>query len=138
MSNYDNYKHSELTKEIISAAYEVFNYFGFGFLESVYENALKIELEERGLTNLVSQQPIKVYYKGRISGDFKADLIVNDCVIIELKAVETIIPKHEVQLVNYLKSTEIEVGLVINFGEELKITRRVFSNFQKKKNNRIP
>jgi len=138
MSNYDNYKHSELTKEIISAAYEVFNYFGFGFLESVYENALKIELEERGFTNVVCQQPIKVYYKGRLSGDFKADLVVNDCVIIELKAVEEIIPRHEVQLVNYLKSTEIEVGLVINFGEKLKIKRRVFSNFQKRKSNRIP
>ena len=138
MSTYDNYKHSELTKEIINAAYEVYNYFGYGFLESVYEKALEIELKKRGFKNVVRQQSIKVYYKGEISGEFNSDLTVSNSVIVELKAVEDLIPKHEVQLVNYLKSTKIEVGLLINFGEELKIKRRVFSNNQKRENYRIP
>jgi len=137
MSTYDNYKHSELTKEIINAAYEVYNYFGYGFLESVYEKALEIELKKRGFKNVVRQQSIKVYYKGEISGEFNSDLTVSNSVIVELKAVEDLIPKHEVQLVNYLKSTKIEVGLLINFGEELKIKRRVFSNNQKRENYRI-
>ena len=131
MSDYSNYKHSDTSQEIISAAYEVYNYLGFGFLESVYEKALQIELEDRGFT-VRSQQAIKVFYKKRTAGDFKADLIVNDSIIIELKAVSKIDPKHEVQLVNYLRATEIEVGLVINFGQELKIKRRVFSNERKR------
>lgn len=137
MSNYENYKHSDLTSKIIKASYHVYDYFGFGFLESVYEKALAIQLKKEGF-KVVKQQPIKVYFEGTLVGDFRADLVVNDCVIIELKAVESIHPKHEVQLVNYLKSTEIEVGLVINFGEELKMKRKVFSNNQKREMNRIP
>jgi len=131
MNDYRNFKHSDTTQEIISAAYEVYNYLGIGFLESVYEKALQIELEERGFT-VSNQQAIKVFYKRKLAGDFKTDLIVNDAIIIELKAVSKINPKHEVQLVNYLRATNIEVGLVINFGEEIKIKRRVFSNERKK------
>ena len=131
MNDYSNYKHSELTEEIINAAYEVHNYLGFGFLESVYENALKFELEERGF-KVTKQEEVEVYFKTKMVGHFKADLIVDDRVIIELKAVSQINPRHEVQLVNYLRATKIEVGLVVNFGEKLKVKRRVFSNERKR------
>ncbi len=137
MSNYDNFKHTELTSAIIKAAYYVFEYHGFGHSESVYENSLAIQLGKMKL-NTLQQHPIKVYFEGHIVGDFKADIIVNNTVIIELKAVEKLHPKHEVQLVNYLKSTEIEVGLLINFGEEIVIKRKVFSNDRKRHLNRIP
>ncbi|MFK8007226.1 MAG: GxxExxY protein [Saprospiraceae bacterium] len=137
MRNSPNYQHSELTSEIIKSAYYVHDYLGAGFLESVYENALEIRLLQLGY-DVKRQYPIRVYFEMEEIGSFRADLIVNDLVILELKAVENIHPKHEVQLVNYLKSTEIEVGLLINFGEELKVKRRVFSNNQKRKGNRIP
>ena len=130
MEDYANYKHSELTGQIIKAAYEVFHILGFGFLESVYEKALKIKLEKMEFS-VQSQFPIAVYFEKQLVGDFRADLIVNNSVIIELKAVETLHPKHEVQLVNYLKATEIEVGLLINFGEKVSIKRRVLSNNRK-------
>ncbi|MFK7771292.1 MAG: GxxExxY protein [Saprospiraceae bacterium] len=137
MKNNTNYQHSELTSEIIKSAYYVHDYLGFGFLESVYERALEVRLLQQGY-NVKRQYPIKVYFECEEVGDFKADLIVNDLIIVELKAVGNIHTKHEVQLVNYLKSTEIEVGLLINFGEELRVKRRVFSNNQKRKGNRIP
>ena len=137
MSDYSNYKHSEITSVIIKEAYYVYNYLGSGFLESIYEKALAIRLTKAGL-KVSLQQPIKVYFEGEIIGDFYADIIVNDNVILELKAVENIHPKHEVQLVNYLKATEIEVGLVINFGEEMEVKRRVFSNHKKVAAKRLP
>jgi GxxExxY protein len=137
MSDYTNYKHSEITGRIIKEAYYVHNYLGFGFVESIYEKSLVIRLEKAGFF-VVTQQPIKVYFEGTLVGDFKADLVVNDCVIVELKAVEEIHPKHEVQFVNYLRATEIEVGLVINFGEEIKCKRKVFSDSRKISENRIP
>ena len=137
MSNYDNFKHTELTSAIIKAAYYVFDYHGFGHTESVYENSMQIRLEKIGLSGVL-QQPIKVYFERHIVGDFKADIVVENTVIVELKAVEQLHPKHEVQLVNYLKSTAIEVGLLINFGEELTIKRKVFSNERKRHLNRLP
>ncbi len=137
MSNYANYKHSDLTSQIIKLAYYVYDYLGYSFVESVYEKSLAKKLREVGFI-VETQKHIKVYFEEEIVGDFKADVTVNNCVIIELKAVEKIHPKHEVQLVNYLKSTEIEVGLLINFGEELQIKRRVFSNDRKRNMNRIP
>ena len=109
---------------------------GFGFLESVYEKALKQELLSRGF-GVISQQEIEVYYQGNSVGKFRTDLIVNNRVIIELKATTQIHPAHEIQLVNYLRATKIEVGLLINFGEELKFKRRVFSNNKKKNLNPI-
>ena len=123
MQNFTDHPNSELTGKIINAAYYVYNYFGFCFLESVYEKSLEIKLRELGF-KVSRQQPIVVYFEGEIVGDFKADLVVNDTIIIELKAVESIHPVHEVQLVNYLRATEIEVGLVINFGAEIKIRRK--------------
>lgn len=134
--DYSNYKHTDLTKQIIKGVYYVYNYFGYGHLESVYEKALEIKLRQMGF-KVERQKPIKVYFEGELVGDFRADLIVNDVVILELKAVERLHPKHEVQLVNYLKSTEIEVGLLVNFGEDIKIKRRVFDNERKRASNRI-
>ena len=104
MSIQHNFKHSELTSQIIKAAYYVYEYHGFGHVESVYQNSLAICLKRRGFTVKI-EQPITVYFETEVVGNFKADIIVNDTVIVELKAVEKIHPKHEVQLVNYLKST---------------------------------
>ena len=122
--------HKEITSKIISAFYAVYNTLGYGFLEKVYENALVIELEKRGLT-IEQQLPIQVYYEGKVVGEYFADLLVNDKVIVELKAVKEIIDAHEAQLVNYLKATNIEVGLLLNFGTEAKFKRKIFT--QKKK-----
>lgn len=137
MGNFHNFKHSELTSAIIKSAYYVYEYHGFGHAESVYENSLAIHLRKQGF-KVIAQQPIKVYFEKELVGNFKADLTVEDTVIIELKAVEKLHPRHEVQLVNYLKSTEIEVGLLINFGEEIVIKRKVFDNDRKRGLNRIP
>jgi GxxExxY protein len=106
----------KLTERIIGCAYRVYNRMGFGFLESVYEKCMLIELKKAGL-NADSQKPIKVYYENEIVGDFVADIIVNDTIILELKSVRRIISAHEVQLVNYLVATRKSVGLLINFGE---------------------
>ena len=108
-------KHGEITKVIIGCAFEVINELGSGFLESVYERALLIALREKGLT-AKAQHPIKVMFRGECVGDFFADILVDNKIIIELKAVKTIIPGHQAQIINYLNATEIEVGLLINFG----------------------
>ncbi len=123
-------KYQELTENIIKAAYTVHNTLGYGFLEKVYQNALVIELAKRGI-KADSEKPIKVFYEGQIVGDYLCDLIVDDKVILELKAVKELNDIHEVQLVNYLKATGVEVGLLINFGPSVKIKRRVFDNFRK-------
>ena len=106
----------KLTEKIIGCAYRVYNRMGFGFLESVYEKCMLIELNKAGL-NADSQEPIKVYYDNEVVGDFVADIIVNDTIILELKSVRRIIRAHEVQLVNYLVATRRPVGLLLNFGE---------------------
>ena len=121
----DNYIYSELTNKIIGSAYRVFKELGAGFLEKVYENAMIIELEEQGL-QVQQQYPLKVYYKKQVIGDYYADLVVENKVLIELKAVTELTGIHEVQLVNYLKATGVKVGLLINFGEQLKVKRKVF------------
>ena len=118
-------KHEELTERIIGAFFEVHNALGFGFLEKVYENSLCVEFERRGI--LFSQQvPVRVEYCGRLVGDYVADLVVENLVIVEVKAVKTILPSHEAQLVNYLKATGLEVGLLLNFGPSAKVVRKVF------------
>ena len=109
-------EHEELTRAVIGCAYRVFNALGFGFLESVYENAMLIELRTVGL-RVANQHPIKVFYSGQVVGDFVIDLFVEETVVVELKSVRGIAQSHEVQLVNYLKATRIDVGLLINFGE---------------------
>jgi GxxExxY protein len=124
----------EITGKIINAFYTVYNTLGYGFLEKVYENALKIELSRMDL-KAESQKSIKVHYTGYEVGDYYADLIVNDLVILELKAAEALCEEHEAQLVNYLKATDIEVGLLLNFGKEAKFIRKVFTNKNKKINH---
>lgn len=122
--------HSDLTEKIIGAFYKVNNSLGYGFLEKVYENAMKIELQKLGF-NVIQQQNIKVYYENNQVGDYFADLLVNDLVIIELKAAESICEEHEAQLLNYLKATKIEVGLLLNFGRKAEFRRKIFSNIKK-------
>ncbi len=114
---------NSLTERIIRCAYAVHNQLGPGFLEKVYENALRIELEETGLCAW-QQHPIPVQYRGRIVGDFFADLLVESQIIIELKAVRSIAKEHEVQLVNYLTATGIDDGLLINFGPSVEVKRK--------------
>ncbi len=121
----NNYIHSELTDKIIGCAYDVYNQLGFGFMEKVYENAMMIKLPQKGL-EVVQQAPINVYFEDKLVGEYFADILVNNKIILEFKAVSSLSKAHEVQLVNYLKATGIKVGLVINFGEKLKIVRRVF------------
>ena len=123
--------HEDITNKIIKAFYRVYNELGFGFLEKVYENALFIELMDMGLY-CEKQQPIKVYYAEQLVGEYFADIIVNDCVVVELKAAAAIVEVHELQLINYLKATEIEVGLLLNFGEKPEFKRKVFTNDRKK------
>lgn len=120
----------ELTKKIIGCFYNVYNGLGWGFLEKVYENALAIELEESGLS-VETQVPISVQYKNRIVGDYFADMLVAGDIIIELKAVENLIPAYEAQLLNYLKSTDKEIGLLLNFGPKPQVMRKIFTNDRK-------
>ena len=118
-------EYKEVTETIIGCAYRVYNKMGYGFLESVYEKCLLIELHKSGL-NTESQKPITVYYEGEIVGEFVADIIVDDSIIVELKSVRRIIKAHEVQLVNYLVATGKPVGLILNFGErKVEIKRKV-------------
>lgn len=107
--------HKDLTSEIIAAAFEVSNNLGAGFLEKVYENSLRVELEIRGLA-VETQKQIRISYKGREVGLYQIDLLVNDTIIVEVKSTEQILSIHKAQLINYLKATGLQVGLVINFG----------------------
>lgn len=123
--------YSELTDGILKAFFKVYNSLGYGFLEKVYENALTIELVNSGL-QVLQQQPIQVFYQKRQVGEYFADLIVNDVVILELKAAERIRDEHVTQLTNYLKATSKEVGLLLNFGGKPKFRRIVFTNSYQK------
>lgn len=125
--------HKDLTDQILKAFYDVYNELGYGFLEKVYQNSLYLELKSRGF-DVKAQSQIKVFYKGFEVGEYFADLIVNDLVILELKAKDYIIEEFEWQLVNYLRATPIEVGLLLNFGKQPEFKRKVFSNERKKLN----
>ncbi len=124
-------KYEDITEKIISAFYEVYNVLGYGFLEKVYENALMIEFEKVGL-KYVNQYPIKIFYKGKIVGDYVADFVVEGKVIVEVKANKILSSSDENQLLNYLTSTDKEVGLVLNFGEKAEVKRKVYDNELKK------
>lgn len=113
----------KLTQIVIGCAYHVHNTLGPGFMEKVYENALKLDLESEGLT-IQQQLPIKVRYRGQVIGDFIADMFIEGCLIVEIKAVLKLAPEHEVQLVNYLTATGIDDGLLINFGRSVEIHRK--------------
>ena len=121
--------HKELSGEIIDAFYTVYNELGYGFLEKVYENALCYELTIRGL-KCERQRPIAVYYKEQEVGEYYADIIVEDSIIIELKT-GGLVDAHIYQLMNYLKATNIEVGLLLSFGKEPKFVRKIFMNSKK-------
>jgi len=119
-----------LTEKIIKIFYRVYNKLGYGFLEKVYENAMMIEFKKDGV-HAVSQFTIKVLYEGETIGEYYADVMVENTVIVEIKAVRNLALEHEAQLLNYLKATDIEVGLLLNFGPEPEIKRKVFDNFKK-------
>ncbi len=123
--------HEETTQVIIKSFYTVYNTLGPGFLEKVYENALVHELTKAGLA-VQQQAPLQVYYDGLLVGEYFADIIVAGCVIVELKVVESLRPEHEAQLLNYLKSTRIEVGLLLNFGPKPSFVRKILTNDRKK------
>ena len=126
-----DYKYKELTDKIIEAFYCVYNELGFGFLESVYQNALYFELLKRGF-KVEPQKAVDVYYQTYLVGKYRSDLLVDDLIILELKATECLIPKDELQLINYLKATDKEVGLLFNFGVKPEIRRKAFDNDRKK------
>ena len=119
-------KHEDVTESVIGAYYHVYNTLGYGFLEKVYEHALTLELRARGLLVAI-QHPITVWYKGIPVGEYFADLLVNECISVELKSAVTLTDVHEAQLVNYLKATGIEVGLLLNFGPKAQVKRKVYS-----------
>jgi len=123
--------HKDLTSKIINCFYTVYNSLGFGFLEKVYENSLMIELAKNGIS-AVKQKPIKVYYDEHLVGDYYADIVAEDIVIIEVKAVELLIEEHELQLINYLKATDKEIGLLLNFGKKPEFKRKIFTNDKKR------
>ena len=123
-------KHKGITEQIIKAFYTVYNSLGYGFLEKVYENALAIELRKLGL-KVVPQARIVVYYDGQQVGEYSADLLVEDAVIVELKATRDLVAANEAQLLNYLKATAYEVGLLLNFGPRPQVKRKVYDNERK-------
>ena len=124
-------KYEEISDKIINSFYNVYNTLGYGFLERVYENAMMIDLRKAGL-NCENQVPIKVFYQNEIIGEYFADILVENKIIIELKAIKHITKQDEAQILNYLSSTKIEVGLLLNFGEKPEIKRKIFDNKLKK------
>jgi len=123
-------KHADVTEQIIKAFYTVYNTLGYGFLEKVYENALAIELRRMGLT-VVQQASIQVYYADQVVGEYFADLLVEDKVIVEIKAIRILVEENEAQLLNYLKATPYEVGLLLNFGPKPEVKRKIYDNERK-------
>jgi len=119
--------YKDKTDKILKCFYSVYNVLGFGFLEKVYENALMIELKEAGFF-CERQKPINVFYKETQVGEYYADIMVDSCIILELKAAECLIMEHELQLINYLRATDIELGLLLNFGKKPEFRRKIFSN----------
>ena len=119
--------YSEMTDKIINSFYKVYNVLGYGFLEKVYENSLAIELKSAGFA-VLQQQNIKVYYENQVVGDYFADIIVNDLIILEIKAAEGLRDENKAQLINYLKATNKQVGLLFNFGKKPDFKRAIFSN----------
>jgi GxxExxY protein len=123
-------KHSELTGKILGAFFQLHKELGFGFSEKVYESALEVLLTELGMI-VERQKEICVYYHGKMVGEYKADMIVNGIVLLELKSVEKLIDAHDAQLLNYLNATEIEVGLLLNFGRQAEFNRKIYDNPRK-------
>lgn len=125
-----DFKYKELTDVVICCFYTVYNALGYGFLEKVYENALFHELSKQGISAL-SQHHITVFYDNKMVGEYYADVVVENSLLVEIKAAKNILPEHEAQLLNYLKATEIEVGLLLNFGPKPEFRRKAFDNARK-------
>jgi GxxExxY protein len=125
-----NLLHKSITDAILKAYYNVYNELGSGFLEKVYQNSMYFELKSLGL-KVEAQKQIKVYFKNQLVGDFYSDLLVEDKVIVELKATEFLMDIHTAQIMNYLKATPIEVGMLLNFGEEPEFKRVIYTNNRK-------
>jgi GxxExxY protein len=125
-----SYKHSELTETIIGVFYDVYNELGYGFLESVYRNSLRLALLEKGLS-VEQEVPVSVFFRGNNVGDFRADLVVNGVLLLELKTADMIVPAHESQVINYLRSTALELGLILNFGPRPQVRRLLLDNVRK-------
>ncbi|GGD18403.1 GxxExxY protein [Flavobacterium orientale] len=125
-----NLLHKSITDAIIKSYYNVYNELGYGFLEKVYQNAMFIELTSLGY-KVEAQKQIKVYYKNNLVGEYYSDLLVEDKVIVELKATELLMNVHIAQIMNYLKATPIEVGMLLNFGEEKEFKRIIYTNNRK-------
>ena len=125
-----DFKYVKLTEKIIEIYYRVYNKLGYGFLEKVYENAMMIEMRNEGVP-ANSQYPVKVSYDGEDIGEYYADIVVDGRVIVEIKAAKNLSEEHEAQLLNYLKATDIEVGLLLNFGPRPQIKRKAFDNKRK-------
>lgn len=126
-----NLKHGELTEQIIGVFYDVYNELGYGFLESTYSEAMLIALQDAGIS-ASREVSVPVWFRGRKVGQYFADLLVNDCVLLELKTARAIESSHEAQLLHYLRATEIEVGLLLNFGVRPQFRRFLFGNARKK------
>ena len=126
-------KHGLVTDKILRVFYEVYNELGHGFLESVYHRSFMVALESVGL-NARSRVDIPVWFRGRQVGQFEADIVVENCVLLELKAARVLDSSHQAQLLNYLRATEIEVGLLLNFGEKPEFKRLIFDNPRKIRN----
>ncbi len=129
-TDFQNFKHNELTEQIIRIFYKVYNTLGYGFLEKLYESAMMIEFKTAGIP-AASQSPIRVHYHDELIGEYYADILVDKKVIVEIKAAKTLALEHEAQLLNYLKATDIEVGLLLNYGPKPEIKRRIFDNNRK-------
>ncbi len=125
------FKHADVTDKILHAFFKVvYPELGYGFLETVYENALLIALRSMGLT-VQNQVPIEVHFQGTVVGDYFADLLVEDRVLVEIKAASRLLPEHEAQLLNYLRATPYEVGLLLNFGPKAEFICKAFNNDRK-------
>ena len=129
-TDYKDSKYKELTEKIIRIFYKVYNKLGYGFLEKVYENAMMLDFKKENFP-AVSQYAIKVFYKNEIVGEYFADILVDGKIIVEIKAARNLTLENEAQLLNYLKATDKEVGLLLNFGPKPEIKRKVFDNFRK-------
>ena len=123
-------KHSELTGKILGAFFQLHKEMGYGFSEKVYQAALALLLEEFGM-KVLQQVPLRVYFHGKVVGEYVADMLINNVVLLELKAVEKLNSAHDAQLLNYLKATEIEVGLLLNFGPQAEFHRKIYDNARK-------
>jgi GxxExxY protein len=126
----ETFRYADVTGRVIGVFYDVYNELGHGFLESVYQKAMEVALEQAGLS-VGSQVSVPVWFRGRQVGDFVADLLIEDVVLLELKAARALEPAHESQLLNYLRATPIEVGLLLNFGPKPQVKRLIYDNPRK-------